>query len=143
MAVRIPEPPLRLRQFLLALLAFGLIGLGIELVLLEHHEELSMLVPFAALTVGLVAVTMHAVSGTARTARVLRVAMILLMLAGATGIVLHFRGGLEFQLEMNATLPRWTLFWKVMHMKAPPILAPGVMVQLGLVGLISTYRQPA
>ncbi len=134
---------MKLRQFLLALLAFGLVGLGIELVLLDHHEEPSMLVPFATLTVGLVAVTMHAVEGTARTARVLQGAMILLMLSGAIGIVLHYRGGLEFQLEMDSTLSRWALFWKVMHMKAPPTLAPGVLVQLGLVGLISTYRHPA
>ena len=32
---------------------------------------------------------------------------------------------------MDPTLSRWQLFWKVLHMQAPPALAPGVLVQLG------------
>jgi len=137
------EPPVRLRQLLLALLAFGLIGVGVELILLEHYEDAPMFVPFAALAVGLAAVVLHATTGTAATARVLQAAMAALILSGLAGVVLHYRGSLEFQVDMDPTLSRWALFWKVLHMKAPPTLAPGVMVQLGLLGLASTYRHPA
>jgi hypothetical protein len=35
------------------------------------------------------------------------------------------------------------LFVKVVTAKAPPALAPGVMVQLGLLGLVYTYKHPA
>jgi hypothetical protein len=45
---------------------------------------------------------------------------------------------MEFQLEMDPTLGGMALLLKVMHAKAPPALAPGNMVLLGLLGLIST-----
>jgi hypothetical protein len=48
----------------------------------------------------------------------------------------------EFQLEIDPSLPRWELFKKVMRAQAPPALAPGVMMQLGLVGLVALYRHP-
>jgi hypothetical protein len=137
------QPLARLRQFLLALLAFGIVGLGLELALLEHYEDAPMFVPFAALAVGLAAVALHLAAGTALTVRVLQAAMAMLIASGVAGIVLHYRGSLEFQIDMDPTLSRWALFWKVMHMKAPPALAPGIMVQLGLLGLVSTYRHPA
>jgi hypothetical protein len=137
------RPPMRLRRLLLALLAFGLIGISVELVLLEHYEDPSMFVPFAAIAVSLAAVVLHALSNTAATARVLQAAMAGLILSGLAGVVLHYQGSLEFQLDMDPEISRWDVFWKVMHMKAPPTLAPGIMVQLGLLGLVSTYRHQA
>jgi hypothetical protein len=136
-------PFMRLRRLLLALLAFGLVGISIELVLLEHYEDPVMFVPFATIAGGLAAVALHATANTAATARVLQAAMAVLIVSGVTGVVLHYQGSLEFQLDMDPAISRWDLFWKVMHMKAPPTLAPGVMVQLGLLGLVSTYRHPA
>jgi hypothetical protein len=44
---------------------------------------------------------------------------------------------------MDPTQSSWTLFTKVMTAHAPPALAPGVMAQLGLLGLIYTYQHPA
>jgi hypothetical protein len=44
---------------------------------------------------------------------------------------------------MDPSLSGWPLFVKVVTAKAPPALAPGVMVQLGLLGLVYTYRHPA
>ena len=134
---------MRLRRLLLALLAFGLIGISVELVLLEHYEDPSMFVPFAAIAVSLAAVALHATANTAATARVLQAAMAALIVSGLAGVALHYQGSLEFQLDMDPEISRWDVFWKVMHMKAPPTLAPGIMVQLGLLGLVSTYRHPA
>ena len=68
--------------------------------------------------------------------------MALCIVAGATGIILHYRGNLEFQLEMDPSQSHWTLFKKAMHAKVPPALAPGVMAQLGLLGLLYTFRHP-
>ncbi len=137
------SPPVAtLRRLLLALLAFGLIGVSIDLVLLEHYEESVMFVPFAAMAVALAAVAWHATANSAATARVLQGAMAGLIVSGAAGVALHYQGSLEFQLEMDPAMTRWDLFWKVMHMKAPPTLAPGIMVQLGLLGLVATYRHP-
>jgi hypothetical protein len=69
--------------------------------------------------------------------------MLLVMLAGGVGILLHYQGNAEFQLDVNPDLAGWALFAKVLHSKAPPALAPGVMAQLGLLGLIYTFRHPA
>jgi hypothetical protein len=132
-----------LRRLLLFLVAFGVVGLSVELVLLEHFEDPVMFVPFAALGVALAAVALDAATATTTTAWVLRVAMAQLIASGVAGIALHYQGSREFQLEMDPAMARWDLFWKVMHMKAPPTLAPGAMVQLGLLGLASTYRHPA
>jgi hypothetical protein len=132
-----------LRRLLLALLAFGLVGIGTELVMLEHYEDIWMLLPLGAIALSLAAVGAHVVLGSARTVLALRVVMAALVALGGLGMGLHYQGSLEFQLEMDPTLSGFALFWKILHMKAPPTLAPGAMAQLGLLGLIATYRHPA
>jgi hypothetical protein len=56
---------------------------------------------------------------------------------------LHLQANTEFQLEMDPTLRGWALLKKSIVVKAPPALAPGVMMQLGLIGLAYTFRHPA
>jgi hypothetical protein len=58
------------------------------------------------------------------------------LLAGFLGMGLHFYGAAEFQLETNPRIGNWELIKKVMRAEAPPVLAPGVMLQLGLLGLL-------
>jgi hypothetical protein len=72
-----------------------------------------------------------------------RMTMTLFLGAGLLGILLHYNGNREFQTDMDPSLTGWPLFVKVVTAKAPPALAPGVMVQMGLLGLLYTYRHPA
>lgn len=65
--------------------------------------------------------------------------MVLFVVAGIVGIVLHYRGNLEFQLAIDASQSRWELFKKVMRAQAPPALAPAAMAELGLLGLAYMY----
>lgn len=132
-----------LRSWMLALVALGLAGTLAELVLLEHYEEPAQIAPVALLGLSLAGVAVHAAVGTAATVRLIRALMLVLIVTGAIGVVLHFRGNMEFQLEMDATQSGWPLVRKILHAKTPPALAPGVMAQLGLLGLLSTYRHPA
>jgi hypothetical protein len=74
--------------------------------------------------------------------RMLQTVALVMMAAGVAGIILHYRGNLEFQLETNPDLSGWSLFTRIVHAKAPPALAPGVMAQLGLLGLIYCFRHP-
>ena len=138
-----PQSAAALRRLLLALVAFGMVALSVELVLLEHYEDPLMFVPFAVLGAGLAAVVLHATAGTSATARLLQTVMVVVIVSGLVGIGVHYQGSLEFQVEMDPEIARWDLFWKVMHMKAPPTLAPGAMVQLGLLGLLATYGHAA
>ncbi len=62
---------------------------------------------------------------------------------GIIGITLHYQANAEFQREIDPALGGLALFWKVVEATAPPALAPGVMVQLGLLGLVYTYKHPA
>lgn len=127
-----------IRRLLLALLAFGLIGTVSELWLIGHHEDWWQMVPLVMIGTSAVVLAWVAWSWTAGAVRVFRVCMLFLMLSGATGSILHYRANMEFQLEMDPTLGGVALMSKVLHAKAPPTLAPGNMVLLGLLGLVST-----
>jgi hypothetical protein len=138
-----PDPVSTRRRPLLGLLALGLVGLATELLFLEHYEDGWMLIPLGAIGAAAAALATMVVVAAPWTVRAFQGVMTLLILTGALGVVLHYRGSLEFQVDMDPTLSRGQLFWKVMHMKAPPTLAPGALAQLGLLGLISVYRHPA
>jgi hypothetical protein len=130
------------RALLLAILAVGMLGTALDLVLLEHYEDAWQMPPLVMIALGLAALAWTALGGRASAVLGLRIVMILFVATGALGLVVHFTGNREFQLEMDPTLSGWALFSKVIHAKAPPALAPGVMIQLGLIGLLYTYRHP-
>jgi hypothetical protein len=131
-----------LRRLLLALLAIGLLGVVADLVMLAHYENGWMLIPFAVIVVALCTLAARVLNPSAATVYFLRVAMAGMFVTALVGIVLHYRGGVEFQRDMDPTLSHWALFWKVMRMKAPPPLAPGALLQLSLLGFAATYRDP-
>jgi len=62
---------------------------------------------------------------------------------GLAGLYFHYQGSAEFKLESNPSLRGWPLFWAAVKGKAPPLLAPGAMMQLGLVGWVYTFKHPA
>lgn len=132
----------RLRQFLLALLAAGHIGLGVELVLLEHYEDVWQLTPLVLITANLVVLSWQAAKPSWPAVQSLRVLMAAMLAAGAIGVFLHYRASMEFQMEMSPGLSGLELFLKTIRAKVPPPLAPGAMAQLGLLGFLYTYRHP-
>ena len=132
-----------IRRLLLALLVIGLIVTGADLMLIDHHEDVWQSIPLVLVGLALVVVVWHLMARDAVSLRALQAAMVLFIAAGAAGIVLHYRGNMAFQLEMDPTQSRWTLFNKVIRATTPPALAPAAMAQLGLIGLIYTYRHPA
>lgn len=132
-----------MRRSLLALLVLGLSGIGVELVLFKHYEDALQVIPLALIAMTFVTVGWHLADGRAAPLRTLQVIMGLIVMAGMVGLITHYRGNIEFQLEVDPTLHGWPLFVKAIHAKAPPALAPGSMSQLGLLGLLYTYRHPA
>jgi FtsH-binding integral membrane protein len=131
----------RVRAILLAVLAVGLAGTGVELLLLKHTEGVWQLVPVfligaALLTVGWVAVSRHHAS-----LRLLQAVMWLFVLSGIAGLVLHFRGNILFEQESDPSIAGTALLHRALT-GATPTLAPGTMIQLGLVGLVFLFRHP-
>ena len=141
-AVRPTDAFTRVRQLMLALLVLGLAGIGTELVLMAHYEDSWQLTPLVLIAAALVVIGWHLIDGNPAALRALQITMTLCIIAGMIGVILHYQGNLEFQLEMDPSQSQWSLFKKAMHAKVPPALAPGVMAQLGLLGLLYTFRHP-
>jgi hypothetical protein len=133
---------LAIRRLLLAILIFGLVGTGVELLLLQHTKTLWELIPLVLIGLALVILTWHAIAQHSASVRAVQAIMGLFLIAGVAGIALHYQSSMEFKLETNSALSGWPLFWAVMTAKTPPALAPGAMIQLGLLGLVYTYRHP-
>lgn len=133
----------RVRVFLLLLVAVALGGSLFELFLIDHDEHWQQQIPLYLIGASLAILLAHAIVRTAWTVRLVRVAMLLLLLAGAVGAAMHFQSNVEFQREMEPDVPTGELVWKSLSATAPPALAPFVLAQLGLIGLIACYRHPA
>ena len=133
-----------LRRLLLTILLLGLLGTGTELILIGHDEDEWQMVPLVALAIAVLAslmmVMMRSTSAAVATTRLFRGAMVLLMLSGATGSVLHFRASMEFKREMDPSLSGFALFSAVVQAKAPPTLSPGTMALRGLLGVACVFR---
>lgn len=130
------------RKWLLAILALGMIGSLAELILLKHREDFFQWVPLVLLGAGLMLLVWHVWSGSALSAGLMHWLMYGFVAAGLAGIYFHFQGSAEFKLESQPNLAGMALFWAAIGAKAPPLLAPGSMVQLGLLGLAYTYKHP-
>jgi hypothetical protein len=137
---RVGADPLELlRTLVLVVLVIGLLGTVTELILLEHYEQALQLVPVVLIAAGLIAIIWQVIAKTAASLRALEIIMVLFVLAGFVGALAHFYGSAEFQLDLNPSMTNWELLEKVMRAKAPPLLAPGMMLQMGLLGLIYVY----
>ena len=132
-----------LRRLLLGLLLLGLLGIGAELVLMRHYEDLWQWIPLIVMALALATIGWHLISQSGASVRALQFVMSLFVAAGGLGVVLHYRASLGFQLESGSAPSGWPLFVKVIHSKVPPALAPGALAQLGLLGLAYAFRHPA
>ncbi len=144
--MREPSEPFALdgmRRLILLLLVVAMIGTAADLMLLNHHEDAWQLVPLGVIALGLLSAAGAAVRGGAAAITLLRVVMALFIGSGMLGLGLHYAGSSEFQRELDPALQGWALFVKGVTAKAPPALAPAAMIQMGLLGLLYTYRHPA
>src|SRR3974377_348512 len=129
----------RLRLWVLGVIALGLIGTMTELVLLEHDEQALQFVPLVLMVLGAVALVWNFIGKDTASLRTLQIVMGLFVLSGFAGMAAHFNGSMEYQLELNPDLGASDLFDKIVHAKAPPLLAPGMMIQMGLLGLAYAF----
>jgi hypothetical protein len=133
------EIPSGLRRLLAAILLIGMSGTLTELLLVGHVAGRIQLVPVVLLGCGLAALAWHAIAPSRFSARAVRVLMLLFIAAGFAGVYYHFAANVEFQQETDPSLAGAALIWRALEATVPPALAPGVMLQLGLIGLAYTY----
>jgi hypothetical protein len=130
----------RLWAALAAVLALGLAGTGVELMLIEHHEDETQVLPLLAIGLSLATLAWHVRAPGRASRRSLQVVLCAQVATGLAGVVVHARANAEFQRELDPSLAGWPLWRKTLQAKAPPALAPGMLAQLGLVGLIYAAR---
>jgi hypothetical protein len=143
MSAPLPDPLGLLRRLMLGLILISLAGTLTDLVLLKHYEDWWQIAPIALLGLGLIATAWLAFGRGAPRVHCFRFIMALIVAAAFTGMLLHYQGAREFQTETYPELSGWTLFLKIVQAKSPPALAPGAMLQLGLLGLLATFRHPS
>jgi hypothetical protein len=128
-----------IRRVILAVLLLGMTGLAAELALISHYEDLTQKIPIILLVGGLTIVGIDLLVRRGWSAVLVQIAMALVLVAGLLGVYFHFQGSKEFQLEMDPGMGGLDLVWHVLRAKSPPTLAPGSMVQLGVLGLGYAY----
>ena len=126
---------------LLVILVLGMLGTAAELILLGHYDDWKQLVPLALIGFALVAIAWHVRAPSAVNVHFLQALMTTFLFAGVIGMGLHFGANAEFEQESDPSLRGYRLFTESLS-GATPLLAPGTMVQLGLIGLVYTYRHP-
>lgn len=129
------------RSLVFALLVLGVAGTSIELLLLGHYEDRWQLTPLVLGGASVVASLWYALSRSHRPVQLLRALSLLTAASAVAGIVLHYQANVEWELEVTPELQGIALFREVIT-GALPLLAPGAMLQLGLLGLLFTYRHP-
>lgn len=131
-----------LRRGLLVLLVIGATGLVGELILLEHYEDAPQFIPFGLLALTLIVTAWHWVDGQKRSLRAFQCVMLLLVIAGPIGMILHLNGNYVTERDLDPSVLGLDLWLEVIRGEAPA-LAPGTLVQFGLLGLLYAYRHPA
>ena len=136
------SPAGRLRLFAAWLFLFGAAGTLGELALLEHTESLVQWLPLIVVAAGSGAVVWALARPGVVPLRLVQITGALIAVVGALGVWYHYRGNAAFELEMAPDSGGWPLVWNSLT-GATPSLAPGLMIQLGLLGVAFTYRHPA
>jgi len=77
-----------------------------------------------------------------RSVRMVQLVMVVFIVFGVIGVGLHYDGNAEFERELHPE-DAGVIFLRHVVAGATPVLAPGSMVLLGLIGIAHTYRHPA
>ncbi len=130
-----------LRRLLLATLIFGTAGMDAELLLIGHIEGRLQVLPVLLLALACLSLVWLTSRPSRAAVRGVQALMTLSVLSGVAGIVLHYQGNTAFELEMYPDMAGLELVQKTLT-GATPVLAPGSMALLGLVGLAAVLRHP-
>ena len=126
----------------LAIFLLGLLGTGAELLFLAHTQRFTQLIPIVLMVMSLLVLGWHALERKSASLRTFQITMVLLVAAGMVGTGLHYQANEVFEREADPAIQGMELLSKALS-GAAPALAPGAMIQLGLLGLVYCFRHPA
>jgi hypothetical protein len=125
----------------LIVLVIGVVGTEAELLLLKHTDGWWQLAPVLLIGASFLVLGWYAVAKNTASIRALQVVMLLFLASGGAGTIQHFLGNVAYERESNPSLSGVELYRSAL-MGSSPSLAPGTMLQLGVIGLLFTYRHP-
>jgi hypothetical protein len=125
----------------LVLVTLGLVGTATDLWFLAHTEDSNQFIPFVVIAFAVTSLGWWLATRGGPSVRAVQLAMVLLVIAGVIGVVLHYRANMEFQLESDPSLGGLALMMKVLQAKAPPAFAPMNLALLGLIGLAAVSKE--
>ena len=120
------------------LLLLGLVGLEVELLMLKHTDGVWQVVPLVLLGLGLLIALWYRKARSTAAVKGLSSAMVLFIVSGAVGTFLHYKGNVSYEQDSNPGISGRELYIAAVQ-GSTPTLAPGAMVQLGVLGLILTF----
>ena len=131
----------RLRILTLLIFVTSTAGSLFDLILLGHFGDTRQWAPLLVLPAGLLMLAWHRIQRGYLGTRAFQSAMVLFIVIGVVGVWFHYSGNAEFELQIRPSMDGWRVVRESLSGPAPA-LAPGTMVQLGLLGLTYTYRHP-
>ena len=131
-----------IRKLLLGSLALGIVGTLGELVLLRHIEMPAQWIPFVVLGASAVVIAWHGLRPSGASVRAMQALMCVFIGTGGLGVALHLNGNVDFERELHPEEHGFEFLRKTVA-GATPVLAPGSLMLLGLIGLAHTHRHPS
>lgn len=119
----------------------GSVAVAAELLLLHHTEEATQILPLVILAIGIVMVPWQARRPSRALTLATKLHLLICAVSAGVGLWLHFDANQAFERELSPSLSGFALFWKAIQGTAPPSLAPGAMLQLAMLGWISTMER--
>jgi FtsH-binding integral membrane protein len=129
------------RKILLVTSVASMAGAAVELILLNHLTPLLQLIPVMLIALGLGSLLWYGISRNTTSMRIFQGTMFLCVISGFLGIVVHIAFSAADATKKDKTLHGMNLLHAALTGVAPA-LAPGTMIEIGLVGLAYTYRHP-
>jgi hypothetical protein len=130
-----------IRTLLFGGLVLGTVGTAGELVLLRHIDMPTQWIPFVVLGVLTIVLAWHGLKPSRASVRAMQWLMGVLLVTGGLGVALHLNGNFDFERELHPGEQGFELIRKTVA-GATPVLAPGSLALLGLIGFAQTYRHP-
>lgn len=104
---------------MLGALLLGIVGTGTELLVAGHTEDYLQWGPLLLILLCLGVSAWHGIARSAASVRGLQAIMVLFFLGGATGLLVHWKGKVEFKRDIDLSLSGTRLFLEAMKSQSP------------------------
>ena len=130
-----------LRLGALALAGLGTFVTPVELLMVNHIQKLTQLIPFVLLGINAGLIVWLLLRPSAQNVRIFQVFCGVMLLGGLVGVGFHLHANYEMALQFAPDARGLNLLLEVLR-GSNPVLAPGLFAQLALLGLMFTYKHP-